>query len=126
MFWSFWKRHGVSITSLLIICLGLVVMYGWVFHIPALIQVFPHLTPMRFNTAFLFSLSGILLLLSQRELKTTVYFLGTFIFSFAFLVLLQHIGNFNFGIDQLLFKQPMMAGTSQPGRMSPGAAICFS
>ena len=42
------------------------------------------------------------------------------------LTLVQHLGGYDFGIDQLLFREPPGArGTASPGRMGPPAAVGF-
>ena len=116
----------ISLICASIICLfGVVVLIGWFFHVPQLVQ----LTPLAFiqaNTALCFLLSGIALLLLDRSYRQSVRILCFFIFAFGGLTLCQYLFGLNFGVDELLFKDFIFTGASHPNRMAPNTALCFS
>ncbi|MBD1922960.1 PAS domain S-box protein [Microcoleus sp. FACHB-831] len=141
--------------SLAVCAIGCLVMLGWILDIPALKSVFPGLVTMKTNAALGFILSGAALWLWHKEGKSEkrpqAEFsfaspdLGArqqqvnrnkfFILPFAFcllpfviglLTLIEYQFGVDFGIDQLLFKEPPNAiGTLAPNRMAPNTALDF-
>ncbi len=120
-----WAETTTIAMSLLLMLLGIVVIVGWHGDLPALVQISPGLAPMQYNTALGFVLVGMSLLFSIRDYRRTAAVLGGFIGALALLTLLEYGLDRDFGIDQALFKAPLMDQTSHAGRMSPLTALCF-
>jgi PAS domain S-box-containing protein len=86
---------------------------------------------MKANTALGFVLAGLSLTLLARanlsalELRLSQFFAGVTAL-IGFLTICQYLFDVNFGIDQILFLEPVNAvGTLSPGRMAPNTAINF-
>jgi two-component system, sporulation sensor kinase E len=129
--YSFQKEHTVTITSLLTILIGALVISGWLFNIPGFQNLFLHYVSMKFNTALCFIFLGAALLITQFQIKkySRIVFL-----SLSFFIILigtasvsQDLFHFNLGVDQF-FIADKLAFTEKypfPGRMSANTAVCF-
>lgn len=115
---------GVGITSMLVAGLGALVMAGWIFHWVSVLQVRPGHTPMAFNTAAVFFLSGAALFGSGQRRSRLVGLLGIAIGAFSIISLCQDVFAVDVGIDTVLLRVESIAG-EHPGRMSPVTAGCL-
>jgi signal transduction histidine kinase len=124
------KKNEVPIwASIFSILIGIIVITGWVFKIPALMSIVPDYASMKFNTALFFLFSGIIgLTLYSRKGKLIICLLSTFLIIFSFFSLLQDIVNIDFRIDQLFITDniALVLGEKSPGRPSPVTSLCFS
>lgn len=138
--------------SVVVIAIGCIVILGWMFNIAALKSVFPGLVSMKANTAICFILAGAALWMwhqfqgtgereSRGERKNVAASLSEsqvsnvrkwalvcsgVVLSIGLLTLLEYWFNLNFGIDQILFKDPAKAiGTADQGRMGANTAFNF-
>jgi len=129
--------------SILVFAIGCLVMLGWMFNIPTLKSIFPGLVTMKVNTALGFMLGGAALWLWHKSQETknweqsnsqlSINSRRFWVQAFAIIVLLigcltlvQYVFNWNFGIDQLIFKESTKAaGISHPGRMGINTAFNF-
>src|SRR5262252_713515 len=100
--------HLSRASSIFVICLGLVVLLGWVLDVGVLKSVIPGLATMKANTALCFVLAGAALLLLPRAVEPkmrsaaliaslTATVIGLLNFS-------EDLSGWNLGIDQLLFE----------------------
>lgn len=105
--------------------LGVLVIIGWLAHWTMVVQVLPHLAPMKFNTALCFICCGTGLMLLSTRLAKLVPWLGVIPAIVALLTLLEYFTGEDFKIDQLFVRDYILTATSSPGRMSPLAATCF-
>ncbi|MZH02014.1 MAG: hypothetical protein F3745_01025 [Nitrospinae bacterium] len=125
------KKLEIRFSIISLICasatllFGLVVLAGWLFHIPQLVQITP-LAFIQANTALCFLLSGMALLLLDRSFLQPVRIFSIFLLSFGGLTLCEYLFNLNIGVDELLFKDFIYTGVSHPNRMAPNTALCFS
>ncbi len=108
------------------VLLGLVVLAGWHFRIPPLVQIHHSLAPMQYNTALCFVLSGAALAAAARFRLRLALPVSAVLFLIGFLTALQYAFSINLGIDQLLFDHYILTHTSHPGRMSPMSAVVFT
>ena len=118
---------GISLAAgVATVGLGLLVIIGWHAGNETLVQVLPTFTPMQYNTAlgFVFCGTGLVLLVFRRAGWAALA--GSLAALIGGLTLIQYVGNVNLGIDELLMKHAITVGTSQPGRMAPNTAICFT
>jgi PAS domain S-box-containing protein len=107
-------------TGWVLVALGLTVLVGWAFHVHALISVVPSLATMKVNTAVAFLLTGAALLRRySRDLP--LYGLGVLVIGTV--TLAEYLSNSDFGIDQLLLRDPYSA--ILPGRMSSITSLGF-
>tara|TARA_R110001592_G_scaffold16881_9_gene71583 strand:+ start:6304 stop:9144 length:2841 start_codon:yes stop_codon:yes gene_type:complete len=120
------NTYVINALALLSIALGLTVMLGWHIGSSALIQVFPTMAPMQYNTALGFLLSGAGLLEIVRERRQLGGFLGGLTFLIGILTILQYMAGFDLGIDRLFIEPEITTKTSHPGRMAPNTALCFT
>lgn len=89
------------------VALTLVVLYGWAFHISALISVVPRLATFKANTAATFLLVG-LALLRRRLRDSRAVAVAVLVIGGA--TLIQYLAKLDLGIDQLLFRDPYSDG----------------
>ncbi|HEY9850650.1 MAG TPA: methyl-accepting chemotaxis protein [Leptolyngbyaceae cyanobacterium] len=140
--------------SIITIAIGCIVIVGWIFNIASLKSILPGLVTMKANTAIGLVLAGTSLWMwhqSQKKINRKKRrgeiekFLSSFpsqttispqekwamicaiaVFTIGLLTLLQYIFGWNFGIDELLFKDARTAvGTASPGRMGANTAVNF-
>lgn len=112
--------------SLVIIALGTIVIFGWLTHNELVIQIIPSFAPMQFNTALGFLFAGFSLLFVLFDRKKLAGFLSILLALIGVLTLLEYIFGVNIGLDQLLMEHYVTVETSNPGRMAPNTALCFS
>ncbi len=105
--------------------LGLAALLGWAIHSTLLIQVNPNFAPMQRNAAISFLLAGAALWGAALNRPRLVLISGLSTAALASLSLLEYAFRTNLGIDQLLGAAYVITKTSDPGRMSPTAALCF-
>ena len=119
-------RQASKAIAALLATLGLVVLYGWAFNVPALTVVHPTFASMKANTAALFVLLGTALwIASNNQRQRSRRILGLLVVIIAGLTLAEYVLHVSLGIDQLLFRDPRTSVTAYPGRMAIAAAICF-
>jgi PAS domain S-box-containing protein len=111
--------------GLFTLALGLMVLIGWYAHWPAIVQIFPGLVPMKYNTALEFILGGAALLLLTTCRGAIVPWIGLVIGAIGGLTLLEYIIGRNFGIDELFFKYYLILPSETSPRMAPLSACCF-
>ena len=113
------------IAAALVVAVGALVLFGWTFHIESFVSVLPARDSINPNMALLLVLSGISLwILLPGNARTPARYVARVL---AFLVALagaatrlEYLLGLNFGIDQILFKEPLASVTTPfPGRMSP-------
>ena len=107
--------------------LGVAVLAGWFLHIPALVQILPHLPPMTRNRGRVFPAvwPGPAVPGRRRAARGWLSPAREQSASLSLLTILEFIFNVNAGIDELLGPS-ITFKLSSPGRMSPVAAVCFS
>jgi PAS domain S-box-containing protein len=125
----------VKIASSLVILIGCLVFMGWVLNLGILKSgMVGGLVTMKANTAICFVLAGISLNLQARKLSRQsqgsnlvriANGCATAIVIIAALTLCQYLFGWNFGIDQLLFRDVATASRPYPGRMGINTAINF-
>jgi PAS domain S-box-containing protein len=117
-------------TGILPTLLGAIVLTGWYTHNTTLIQVSPTFVPMQYNTALGFLLAGIGLLsvvttLNEKRALTGKV-AGTAAALVGLLTLIEYITGIDLYIDQAFMDHYVTVATSNPGRMAPNTALCFS
>lgn len=120
------RRSNILLFSIIVLAVGIMVMAGWLLKIRLLLNIIPHAPTMKFNTALLFSLSGLGTLLSvskERKNEIFIYSAGILITAISFITLIQYFGLSNFDIDNLIYKD--VSNIPFPGRMARTTAICF-
>lgn len=116
--------------SLVVLLIGIVTIYGWVFNVPVFKSVIPDSISMKFNTALCFILLGIsLFILSDKEVNNKW---RAFAYALTFIVLLislmtigEYIWIIDLHIDQFFFIDNQTYSLYHPGRMALNAAINF-
>ncbi|TAF05081.1 MAG: response regulator [Nostocales cyanobacterium] len=142
----------VVVSSGIAILIGSLVLIGWYFDIDILKHGFPGSpATMKANTALCFLLSGLSLWLSQiiavqrsslgetegevnniNSPRRRVFYLwlsrffAVTVTGIGLLTIIQYLLGWNFGIDELLFRDlPIVVTTSHPGRMGFNTAFSF-
>ncbi len=101
------------------------VILGWLTQNTKIIQVYPDMPPMVFNTAlcfFILSTGMLFIELQPAWIRKTC---GAFVFLVSGLTLFSYLTGFATGID-VFFHQPFYdLGTVAPGRMAMSTSCCF-
>lgn len=122
------NKRLLLIPPFLITLLGMLVCVGWVFDIPILKSVLPGYSNIKFNTALLFIISGILFFLLLKKNTSLLYFVLTILlFVFPFLSIAQDVFNINLGLDQFFISdlEAIAVNHPNPGRIAPSTSFCF-
>src|SRR5579872_3007103 len=95
--------------SMAVICIGVLVLYGWLFNITLFKSILPNYIAMNSNSAVTFVLIGISLLLQRRSLLKKHYFfsaigklIGVVLAIFGLMALIELIFKINFQLDQFI------------------------
>jgi signal transduction histidine kinase len=121
-----WTKRATNLAAGLSVALGAAVLGGWIFHSTVLIQVTPNLAPMHRNAALCFILAGLAVLAMVTARARACVILAATVGVIAGSSLLEHVFQTNFGIDELLGTAYVSTETSEPGRMAPATALCFT
>ena len=121
-----WGLNLARFTGFLSLALGVVVLLGWYLHEPALIQVNPAFVPMQYNTALGFALGGLALLGLALSWPRIAGIAGVIALLTGVLTLIEYSFGIDLHIDQLFMEHYIDLKTSNPGRMAPNTALCFS
>lgn len=106
---------------------GLLVLVGWLFHLPALIQLRPGMAPMQFNSALCFVCAGAALYCwAEARFALAIPILAGGVALLGGLTLCEYLFRISLSIDQFFYRCSIVAETSNPGRMSPVSAVCFT
>ncbi|WP_166627784.1 sensor histidine kinase [Tenacibaculum caenipelagi] len=119
-------KHLSSILTFSIIISSSLTMFEWIFHKRILFTVNEDGATTKFNTAVLFLLSIISLMISrgrQKKYKIAFSFFTYTILTISLLTLIEYIFNIDLFIDNLLVKDTITK--IYPGRMSEATAACF-
>ncbi|ASP46437.1 sensor histidine kinase [Cognaticolwellia beringensis] len=119
------NKPAMIIAAIYTFVLGAIVLTGWYISNSGLIQVLPQFSPMQFNTALGFLLSGIGLFAIIKCLKRLSLACGILVTLIGFLTLLQYVFLINLAIDQLFMDAYITVNPSYPGRMAINTALCF-
>jgi hypothetical protein len=117
---------GKLFAPALAIVLGVVVMIGWLLHIPEIVQVFPGFVPMQFNTALCFALSGASVLAAlYYNNRDAAFFISLIPGLIGTLTMFQYSVGVDLHIDEIFITHLITDNTPHPGRMAPNTALCF-
>ncbi len=117
-----------KLASAVVICIGCIALLSWAVNIDILKSLIPGTATMKANTAICFVLAGVTLWLKTVRVNYKVHLISQFctitIFIIALVTLSQYLFGWDFGIDELLFRDfPLSSATSHPGRMGVNTAI---
>lgn len=126
---TYWRKS--LICNSLVIIGGLLVLVGWQYNIPALKTIVPGFISMKANTAIglIFLALGGLISSSTNPTqprRAAVVAISALVFTLAVATMLEYSLQSDFGIDELLYRDPdAMATRWPPGRFAPVTAINF-
>ncbi len=109
-----------------VVLTALLVIASWYAHWSRVLQMVPGSAPMQYNTALCFVFLGAGLLLLTLRRPRAALLAAALSAGLAGLTLLEYLGHWDLGIDELFHKPFFEAQTAYPGRMSPLAAVCFT
>jgi PAS domain S-box-containing protein len=110
-----------SLAGWVLVCLALITLAGWAFHLPFLASTVPGAIPMKANTAAAFMLAALALL--RRDHRDLAFY-AICVVALGALTEIQYLANSDFGIDQILFRDDSHVGLFA-GRMSPATSTGF-
>ncbi|MFP5391931.1 MAG: response regulator [Gammaproteobacteria bacterium] len=111
----------------LLCCLALVVLTGWVLGNPVLVRLAPGSVAMSINTALMFGVAGVCLLLhaAGRERQAPARALAAVLVVLPLAILTEHLFDIDLRIDLAHVHQALGDGHSKPGRTAPNACLGF-
>ncbi len=112
-----------SIIISILIVVGFVVLWGWFVEYERIVILIDGFPSMKANTAICFILLGMGLLVRLRRNKSWATIIALTTVLISGLTIFEYATKSNFGIDQLVVKDPWSG--IYPGRMSIGTAIAF-
>ena len=114
------------LTTIMILLISIVMLFSWLFNISEILNIFPNTSIIKFNTALLFALSSINILVSSNRSKASSILYDTasaLILLISILTIYQYHFESNFEIDNFFIQDVYSSG--YPGRMSETTAFCF-
>src|SRR6266498_5915687 len=122
-------RAGARVAALFAAAVGLLVLAGWLFDVRAFLQVLPGQLAMVANTAASFVLVGLALWWQAGVQTRSSQYASRAAAALAGLIglmsLAEYVSGENFGIDELLFRDPRGLTGVFPGRMGVITALSF-
>ena len=121
-------RAFENLVSALLVLLGGLNVCGWLFHVPAMVEIRPGLVPMVFNTGLCFLLVGVANALSRRtppwtrRVRTGIALALTVLCG---LTLVELMLDRPLGVDLAGLHTWFDYGNTRPGRMAPNTALGF-
>ncbi len=120
------KLNTQILTTIIILLISIIILFGWLFDISEILNLFPNSAIIKFNTALLFSLSSIsILIFSKQSRKYSLVYItaSVIILTISFLTLYQYYFESDYEIDNFFIQDVYSSG--YPGRMSETTAFCF-
>lgn len=122
------NKKYIRFASISVIIIGIIVVTGWFLKIRLLTTIIPAYVSMKFNTALLFIITGVILysIISEKWqrwrllLSLALTITGISIFS-------QSVLGFNIGIDEFFVQDYFVTqdGPFPPGRLAQGTSLSF-
>lgn len=121
------RKNSLAAAGIVSILVAVLVIIGWVFHIPLLTSISPDFISMKFNTAFCFLFTGIaLVMLGKKNGAHVCTGCLVLVLLISALTLTEYLFAINIGIDEFLWKEgPETPYTLYPGRPSALTALNF-
>jgi len=114
-----------AVLGALLCALSLLVVIGWMAHVPTLVQISPGWAPMQFNAAVAFLFCGLGLWFWNSKPAYLSPLFGGIAGLIGTLTFAEYMLGLNFGIDDLAGYHWITVETSHPGRMAPNLALVF-
>jgi PAS domain S-box-containing protein len=105
--------------------MGLAVLLGWHARIATLVQIFPGMVPMQYNTALCFVALGLAGLVLSPRRRWGLLCGGGFVGLMSAVVLLEYASDRALRIDTLFFSPWVSTLSAHPGRMALTTALSF-
>ena len=117
-----------TLLAIAVALLGVFVLFGWILHVRAMVEIRAGYVAMVFNTALCFALTGSALALPGLIGKPTPKFqtlIGGTIFILCAMVFTEHLFDKSLGVDWAFLHTWLKDGNIRPGRLAPNTAIGF-
>ena len=131
LFTSFFKRSNyktlIPFITPLVLFISFLTMLEWIIDKRIFFTAHHSFGTTKFNTAFLFFISALSILIFKRNQKKnkTIFIINiVIILTFSFLTLLEYIFKIDLFIDNLFIKDTL--SDLNPGRMSIATTLCFT
>jgi PAS domain S-box-containing protein len=108
-----------------VLCLGALVMAGWVLEYEPLLRLHPQLPAMQFNTALLLAVAGLGLIGGGRRQARVATMAGAVVLAVAVPTSLQFVLGRSLGVDTLLWTPFVSNPEFPPGQMAPRTGVAF-
>ena len=117
------RARIASLAGVFPLLLGVVVLAGWHLNVPVLIRIRPTFSPMVYNTALIFVVSGLGLVLASMGRLRSACVCGLVSIAVSTATLLAYYFGLDPGLDQIFMAAYIPSRI--PGRMAPNTAVCF-
>jgi signal transduction histidine kinase len=120
------KLSPSFVLAIFSILIGVLSIFGWIFHIEVFYSFLSHGASMKFNTALATMLLGISIVLATRNKSMLSGLLGSLILIFCLLTMIEYVYGINLHIDELFILDSLTdVQIEAPGRMSLYSTIAF-
>lgn len=122
------NKKFIRFGSIFAITIAIIVMIGWLLEIRLLTTIIPAYVSMKFNTALLFLITGVILHSTIYEKRKQLRLLLSLVLIIAGVcIFLQSVLDFNLGIDELFVQDHFVTqdGAFSPGRLAQGTSLSF-
>src|SRR5690242_13243260 len=121
------RSRITRITGILLCVLSLVVLTGWLIGNPMMVRLAPGSVAMSINTALMFLLCAISLLLhgGARPRSLPLFALSGSVVLLSCTILVEHLFDIDLHIDLADIHDALGDGHARPGRTAPNACLGF-
>jgi len=122
------NRKYIRFASIFLIAIGIIVMTGWLLRIRLLTTIIPAYVSMKFNTALLFIITGVILYsLASEKWQRLRLLLSLLLTAAGISIFTQSVWGFNIGIDEFFVRDYFITkdGPFPPGRLAQGTSLSF-
>ncbi len=123
------RRVPARAAAVITVLFGLAALSGWALHIHALTSVIPGAAEMKANTALCLVMAGGALFLlagpGSARFELAVRCFGAVVLLIGVSTIAEYLFDWQLGLDEALFRDPVGAFVSFRGRMSPYSALAF-
>ncbi len=115
----------MALCGSLLVALGFLAILGWHLGQPTWAELNSGLVGMVYNSALLFILAGLALVLRVFHKQAPCLWVGRVVAILALVALFEHLFQIKTGIDQMLFRHSLRLESTHPGRMATNSAIAL-
>src|SRR5579863_5980291 len=120
-----WTERASLALAVVISAVGMWAVFGWTFHLDAILRPGEHQAPIKINEGLCFLAIGIALVCREFGIRRATWAAGIPVL-FGALTALEGLFSIDLKIDQLFAHDALLVDTAEPGRGSVMASCCIA